>query len=85
MEECRKDSLFSVAEAEGARLLTAEFSSAGFCLNRDGSEAGLKASLFSYAGDFRGSGGCGRATNMALYAGPMNWICLATIRFSINL
>jgi hypothetical protein len=83
VEECRKDSLFSAEEAEEAQHLSAQFSSTGFCLNWDGSEAGMKASLFSYVGDFRDTEGCGRHANAALYAGHMNWICLALFGASL--
>ncbi len=76
VETCVNNSLMTEAEGSDAKLLSAQFSSAGFCLNFDCTEARIKASLFNFLGDFRDSSRYGGELATCLYAGHMNWVCL---------
>lgn len=76
VDYCVNSSLMTESEGSEARLLSAQFSSSGFCLNYDTTEPRIKASLFNFLGDFRDSGEYEGELNTCLYAGHMNWICL---------
>jgi len=76
VDACVNHGLMNETEGADARLLSAQFSSTGFCLNFDTTEARIKASLFNFINDFRESSRYDGDLSTCLYAGHMNWVCL---------